>query len=245
MKSRAAKFIIGLQRGDRIFANSRQRIDALEGQPIVHGHSRAVVVPASHCQTASRQLCGIEVEKIESAEREHLLMIACEPLTCSPQPANQSSVACVKMYRNMRPRSPAQRRPAIPGGFVGWFNVYGSFRQIIQDLIAPALESIQGKLEAVDAKIDALDTKIESVRASLDAKIEAKVAGLDAKFVGLDARIDSTRETLEAKFDSLRTEVHGLRGEFQDLRLDVRQKWEQSLEIHERLAVIEAKLEIR
>ena len=37
----------------------------------------------------------------------------------------------------------------------------------------------------------------------------------------------------------------GLRGEFQELRLDVRQKWEQSLEVHERLAAVEAKLEIR
>src|SRR5882762_9520204 len=116
----------------------------------------------------------------------------------------------------MRPRPPAQRRRQIRGDFMGWFNVYGSFRQIIQDLVAPSLEAIQGQLEAINARVDVLDIKLESMRSSLDAKIE-----------------------------SLRAEVHGLRGEFQELRLDVRQKWEQSLEVHERLAAVEAKLEIR
>ena|SRR5437899_9047823 len=138
------------------------------------------------------------------------------------------------MPSNMRPRPPAQRRRQIRRDFMGWFNVYGSFRQIIQDLIAPSLEAIQGKLEAINSKVDALNVKF-------DARIEA----LDAKIEALDAKIESTRSSLDAKIESLRAEVHGLRGEFQELRLDVRQKWEQSLEVHERLAAVEAKLEIR
>lgn len=117
---------------------------------------------------------------------------------------------------------------------MAWFNVYGSLRQVIQDLVAPGLEAILGKIEAMngrfdgqDMKIDALDTKIESVR------------------ISLDARIESVRISLDAKIESLRGEVHGIRDDVQDLRLEVRQKWEQSLEIHERLAAVEAKLEIR
>ena len=85
---------------------------------------------------------------------------------------------------------------------MAWFNVYGTMRQVIQDLVAPSLEAIQGKLEALDAKIDAMD-----------AKFEAKIDALDSRIRILD------------------TNVH--------------EKWEQSLSIHERLAVIEAKLEIR
>jgi len=37
---------------------------------------------------------------------------------------------------------------------MGWFNVYGSFRQIIQDLVAPSLEAIQGQLEAINAAVN-------------------------------------------------------------------------------------------
>ena len=129
------------------------------------------------------------------------------------------------MSLNMRPRPPAQRRPPTRGGSVAWFNVYGSFRQIIQDLVAPSLAAIQGKLEALNSKIDSLNTK-------LDRSI-------------LDARINEVHTGRDAKIEGVRGEIHGLHSELRELRLDVRQKWEQSLAVHERLAAIEAKLEIR
>src|SRR3989442_15428646 len=87
---------------------------------------------------------------------------------------------------NMRPRPPAQRRRQIRGDFMGWFNVYGSFRQIIQHLVAPSLEAIQGQLEAINARVDALNVK-------LDARID----GLDAKIDGQNTRID----VLDTKID--------------------------------------------
>ena len=76
----------------------------------------------------------------------------------------------------------------------------------------------------------------------MEATLQAKIESVEAT---LGNRIDSVEATLGAKVDSLRTEVHGLRGELQELRLDVRQKWEESLAVHERLAAIEAKLELR
>src|SRR5437867_10365138 len=69
---------------------------------------------------------------------------------------------CSTMRSNMTPRPPAQWRRQIRGDFMGWFNVYGSFRQIIQDLIAPSLEAIQGKLEAINAKVDALNVNFDA-----------------------------------------------------------------------------------
>src|SRR6267143_1642602 len=146
----------------------------------------------------------------------------------------------------MRPRPPAQRRRQIRGDFMGWFNVYGSFRQIIQDLVAPSLEAIQGQLEAINARVDALNIKLDARIDGLDAKIDGqntRIDVLDTKIDVLDIKIESMRSSLDAKIESLRAEVHGLRGEFQELRLDVRQKWDQSLEVHERLAAVDAKLE--
>jgi len=136
---------------------------------------------------------------------------------------------------------------------VAWFNVYGSFRQIIQDLVAPTLEAIQGDIRALNARIDSvnagLNAKIDSVNSTLSTKIDSLEATLNGKIdsveTTLNARINSVESPLGAKIDGVRTDVQGLRGELHDLRLDVRQKWEESLAVHERLAAIEAKLEIR
>ena len=67
----------------------------------------------------------------------------------------------------------------------------------------------------------------------------------ETKIESLDTKINGLRTNLETKIESVRTEVHGLRSELQELRQDLRQKWEHSLDVHERLATIEAKLEIR
>jgi hypothetical protein len=68
---------------------------------------------------------------------------------------------------------------------------------------------------------------------------------LNARIDGSETGVNALETSLNARIESLRAEVQGLRGEFQELRLDVRQKWEHALDIHERLATIEAKLQIR
>src|SRR5262249_44838382 len=111
--------------------------------------------------------------------------------------------ACSTMPLNMRPRPPAQRRPTTPGGLVAWFNVYGSFRQIIQDLVAPTLEAIQGDIRALNARIDSvnstLSTKVDSLEATLSAKIDA-----------LNGKIDSVEATLNGKIDALNGKIDSL-----------------------------------
>ena len=58
---------------------------------------------------------------------------------------------------------------------MAWFNVYGSFRQINQDLIAPSRveATLQAKIESVEAT---LGNRIESVEApcSSDGNWEAQ-----------------------------------------------------------------------
>jgi hypothetical protein len=43
---------------------------------------------------------------------------------------------------------------------MSWFNVYGSFRQIIQDLVAPSLEVMLGKLDAINARVDGVERSL-------------------------------------------------------------------------------------
>src|SRR5437667_10537034 len=109
----------------------------------------------------------------------------------------------------MRPRPPAQRRRQIRGDFMGWFNVYGSFRQIIQDLVAPSLEAIQGQLEAINARVDALNVKLDARIDGLDAKIAGQnpwIDVLDTKLDDMYIKNESSRCSQDEKIERSRTD---------------------------------------
>ncbi len=76
-----------------------------------------------------------------------------------------------------------------------------------------------------------METKLTAKIDALDAKFEAKIIALDAKIDAMDAKFEAKIDVLDSRIRILDANVH--------------EKWEQSLSIHERLAVIEAKLEIR
>jgi chromosome segregation ATPase len=117
--------------------------------------------------------------------------------------------------------NPAQGRRQIHLGVttLAWLNIYQTLKQIVQDAIAPELQSIKGDIKALDARIDSLDTKIDS----LDTKIEAVRQELRA----VESRVDQRFDEVNRRFD------------------EQGRQWQLAMEVRERLASLEAQLKAR
>ena len=96
-------------------------------------------------------------------------------------------------------------------------NIYEAVKQAIQDIVAPSLRAIEGQIEATRVEL-------RSEIRRLDDKIDSGFHRLDDKIEGLDKRIDSLRGEFSSRFESLEREVST------------------AINIHERLAAVEAKL---
>ena len=99
---------------------------------------------------------------------------------------------------------------------MAWLNLYQNIKQIIQDAIAPEIQSIKGEIQSIKGEIK-----------------------------GLSERMDSLEKHLS-------NEIHGLRTDLRlfEARTDKRfeeqsRQWELSMDVRERLASIEARLEHR
>ena len=93
-------------------------------------------------------------------------------------------------------------------------------KQIIQDLIIP-------EFRALSAEIKRLDEKVENVRSEFEEK-----------FKRLDEKIESIRNEFEANFRRIDSEIDLLKEEIKFLREEIKI----SINIHERLAALEAKI---
>lgn len=65
--------------------------------------------------------------------------------------------------------NPAQGRQRIHIGVttLAWINVYQNLKQIIQDAIAPEIQSIKGNIKALETQIGAVHAEVAGLRADL------------------------------------------------------------------------------
>ena len=93
------------------------------------------------------------------------------------------------------------------------FGVYDSVKRAIQDIVSPELEGIKGQIQALHSEIRRLDEKISLESRRLEGKIDA----LDQKMTTEIRRLDEKIEALDKKLDL-------------------------AIQIHDRLARVEAKI---
>ena len=76
-------------------------------------------------------------------------------------------------------------------------------KELLQDLIAPQLESIKGDIRALDAKFDArlvsLDTKFDTRFASLDTKIDSYRRELLSEIHRVEQTVDVRLASMDGK----------------------------------------------
>jgi chromosome segregation ATPase len=106
-----------------------------------------------------------------------------------------------------------------------------NLKQLIQDFVVPEFRALQGELKRLDEKMDGvriemrsefhrLDEKIDS----LDKRLNQRMDGLNQRMDGVEKRIDGLERHFSGQFDSLQKQL-GV-----------------AIEIHERLAALEAKV---
>ena len=106
------------------------------------------------------------------------------------------------------------------------FSVYDSVKRAIQDIISPELEGLKGQIQALHSEIRRLDEKITVEIRRLDEKISLESRRLEGKIDALDQKMTAEIRRLDGKIDTI------------DKKIDL------AIQIHDRLARVEAKLGI-
>jgi len=106
---------------------------------------------------------------------------------------------------------------------LAWLNIYQNLKQIIQDAIAPEIQSIKGDIKAVDARIASVEARI--------AAVEARIVDVDRHVGGVETELKAGLRSLEARFEK-RFEEQG-------------RQWEIAMDLRERLAALEAQVRQR
>jgi phage shock protein A len=115
-----------------------------------------------------------------------------------------------------------------------WMNVYGSVKQAIQYLIAPEIQLLHGEIKRLDARV-------EGMRGEMNARFDAvnrRFEGVDRRFESVDKKFDSIEERLEFVEFSVK-ETIGVQIQSMDA------KWREAMDVHERLASLEARIDKR
>ena len=134
---------------------------------------------------------------------------------------------------NMTYPSAQGRQPKIGVTFLAWLNIYQNLKQAIQDVIAPEMQQLRGEIRAQNGEIKALSAKIDAVHQELtltQSFTNRQLDALDRRFSDIDKRFNA----VDKRLDGIDKRIDGLAGD-----------WRLSLDVHERLAAIEARLEKR
>ncbi len=81
--------------------------------------------------------------------------------------------------------------------------VVEDIRQVIQDLVAPQLKSLDARMCALDARITSLESSINQRFASSEAVANARHEAVSAQITQLTARMDARQEALTAQIAQL------------------------------------------
>jgi DNA repair exonuclease SbcCD ATPase subunit len=162
------------------------------------------------------------------------------------------------------------RQPTIGVTFLAWLNIYQNLKQAIQDVIAPEMQLLRGDIKALsaetvalrqeltlfetfmDRRFDAVDKRFDEFKTGIEKQFDEFKAGIDKRFdefkAGIDKRFDEFKagidkrfDASDARFNALDKRIDGLDKRIDSLALD----WRVSLNVHERLSAIEARLEKR
>ena len=151
---------------------------------------------------------------------------------------------------------PAQGRQLKIGvTFLAWLNIYQNLKQAIQDVIAPEMQQLRGDIKALSAEIAGVRQELTLFQTVVNRQFDAidkRFDAVDKRFDAVDKRFDALKDDIDKRFDAAGDAVH-TRFEAMDRRLDGIDKridglaadWRVSLDVHERLAAIEARLEKR
>jgi len=94
---------------------------------------------------------------------------------------------------------------------LAWLNIYQNIKQIIQDAIAPEIQSIKGDIKALEAQVTGLGNRMDS----LETELKGEIAGLRGELRSFEARV-------EKRFE------------------EQSRQWELAMDVRERLAALEA-----
>ena len=109
--------------------------------------------------------------------------------------------------------------------------VTANLRQIIQDLILPEFRALQVEIRSVDAKIDSFREEFRSEIRRLDQRIESLQGRFGERFDSQENRFTSLEKQIQTNHESLGRQIQVMR---EDFKL--------AIDLHERIAAIEAKL---
>jgi len=121
---------------------------------------------------------------------------------------------------NMTSPRPAQGRQLNIGvTFLAWLNIYQTIKQIVQDAVAPEIQELKGEIVGVRGEI---------------VGVKGEIRGLSDRIDWLQKRLDHRIDSVERRLDEFGKRMGGFERQL-EIALDVR----------ERLAVVEARLEHR
>ncbi len=81
--------------------------------------------------------------------------------------------------------------------------VVEDIRQVIQDLVAPQLKSLDARINALDARATSLETSITQRFASAEAVANARHEAISAQIAQLTTKMDARQEALTAQIAQL------------------------------------------
>lgn len=136
----------------------------------------------------------------------------------------------------------------------------GLLKKLLQEMVVPDLQEIKSEIkllhnenkrldEKIDIGLKRLEEKIDTGLKRLDEKIDTGLKSLDSKIEGIKSEFVTNFKRLDEKIDSFREEF---RSEIKrlDQRIDAvtrevivtRDEFKLAIDLHERLAAVEAKL---
>src|SRR5262249_45859849 len=135
--------------------------------------------------------------------------------------------------------------------------MYDTVRQVFQDIIAPQIEGLKGEMTALRAEQHRLDEKMDLLTTLLTKRLEdglgAVRAEVSAVRTELTKRLEDGLVALRAEVSAVRTELTkrledglvAVRAEIGAVRTEIgytNRRLDETLEIRERLATLEAKV---
>jgi hypothetical protein len=115
---------------------------------------------------------------------------------------------------------------------------YDTIKQAFQDIIAPQLERINGEIAGLKTEVRSLEKRMEEGFASMRGETREGQTSIRTE-------VDSVREELRQGQAGLRGELNSLREEMRQGMSYMGKRLDETLEIRERLAALEAKLAAR
>jgi chromosome segregation ATPase len=137
----------------------------------------------------------------------------------------------------------------------------GAIERFIERTLAPRLEELAGEIRGMRGEMQQLDkrmsenftslrnemiARIDGLRNEVDSRFEmvnTRIDGLDKRIDGLDKRIDGLDRRVDERLAAIDRRLDERLGDLDEKIVSTNRRFDQALEIRERLASLEAKVE--